>query len=213
MRCFVVPVLVFVAGCSSEGSTTKQQAKGTDSERKLAGVYPDKFQCDSLTKADDIKTVLGGVKSALMVAQFSPPKGVPSPCNYEVVMNDHVEYWTYDIDCRPDMKQRADALFEQYKKQSSELGQQYDHLTDAGLYKPNPDAGTPVMKRPEEAVEVQVGAKALDHHGQALLFIDDDAPCYVRVIGPDAAHRLEVAKLVAKALTFANAPMTPRPMP
>ena len=60
---------------------------------------------------------------------------------------------------------------------------------------------------------MEVGAKALDHHGRGLLFIDDDAPCYVRVIGPDAPHRLELARLVAKNLTFANAPMDPRPMP
>ena len=44
------------------------------------------------------------------------------------------------------------------------------------------------------------------------MFIDDDAPCYVRVVGPNAAHRLELARLIAKNLTFANAPMTPRPL-
>ena len=60
--------------------------------------------------------------------------------------------------------------------------------------------------------EVEVGAKGLDHHGQGLIFIDDDAPCYVRVIGPDAANRLALAQLIAKNLTFANAPMSPRPI-
>ena len=59
----------------------------------------------------------------------------------------------------------------------------------------------------------QVGSKGLDHHGQGLIFIDDDAPCYVRVVGPDAAHRFELAKMLAKNLTFANAPMSPRPFP
>jgi hypothetical protein len=125
-------------------------------------------------------------------------------------MQSTMEYWTYDIDCRDDMKQRADALFAQYKRTSAELVAQYDQMTDAGLVKPT-DAGI-AIKRPEDAVEVEVGAKALDHHGQGLLFVDDDAPCYVRVIGPDAPRRLELAKLVARNLTFANAPMTPRPM-
>ena len=46
-----------------------------------------------------------------------------------------------------------------------------------------------------------------------LIFIDDDAPCYVRVVGNDAARRLELAKLLAKNLTFANAPMSPRAFP
>src|SRR5262249_54149764 len=36
VRCFLLPVLGFVAACSSEGSATKPQGKGTDPERKLA---------------------------------------------------------------------------------------------------------------------------------------------------------------------------------
>jgi hypothetical protein len=35
----------------------------------------------------------------------------------------------------------------------------------------------------------------------------------VRVVGPDASNRLELAKLIAKNLTFMNAPMTPRAAP
>ena len=206
--CYLLALLGLGVACDSGSSATKQE-KPTET-RKLAGVYPEKFQCDSLTKLEEIAQVLGGVKANPLVPQFSAPKGLAQPCNYEVVMQDHNEYWTYDLDCRDDMKQRADALFEQYKKSSADNVQRYDHMTDAGMVKAT-DAGI-TIKRPEDAVEVQVGAKALDHHGQGLIFIDDDAPCYVRVIGPDAAKRLEVAKLVATKLTFANAPMTPRPM-
>jgi hypothetical protein len=109
------------------------------------------------------------------------------------------------------MKQRADALFAQYQATSHELVQRYDSLSDAGALKPT-DSGVEV-RPPEEAVDVAVGAKGLDHHGRGLVFIDDDAPCYVRVVGKDAARRLEIAKLLAKNLTFANAPMTPRAAP
>lgn len=203
--------MALLAACSSEGGATKQTEKSTEPERKLAGVFPDRFLCDSITKPDAIAQLLGGVKASKLESAISPPKGVPQPCNYEVVMQSTLEYWTYDIDCRDNMKPRADALFAQYTRTSAELVQQYDQMTDAGMVKPT-DAGI-VIKRPDDAVEVEVGAKALDHHGQGLLFIDDDAPCYVRVIGPDAARRLELAKAVAKNLTFANAPMTPRPMP
>src|SRR5690606_26433304 len=91
-----------------------------------------------------------------------------------------------------------------------ELVQQYDHMSDAGLVKPS-DAGI-ATKRPEDAVEVSVGAKGLDHHGQGLLFIDDDAPCYVRIVGPDAGRRLELAKAIAKDLTSATAPVPRQPM-
>jgi hypothetical protein len=211
VRSLLLPLVTVLAACSSEGGATKQTEKSTEPERKLAGVFADRFQCDSVTKPEQIAQLVGGVKANKLESAISPPKGVPQPCNYEVVMQSSLEYWTYDIDCRDSMKQRADALFAQYKKTSAELVAQYDHMTDAGMVKPT-DAGL-VIKRPDDAVEVDVGAKALDHHGQGLLFIDDDAPCYVRVIGPDAPRRLELAKAVAKNLTFANAPMTPRPMP
>ena len=122
-----------------------------------------------------------------MEQRSDQPRGVPQPCAYEVVTQTELQAWTYDIDCREGMKQRADALFAQYKKTSAELVQAYNAAADAGI-KPT-DAGV-AIRPPEEAVEVEVGAKALDHHGRGLLFIDDDAPCYVRVIGPDAPHRL-----------------------
>jgi len=107
-------------------------------------------------------------------------------------------------------KKRADALFAQYRQTSADLVQSYNELADAGAIKPT-DAGI-VIHAPMGAVDVQVGAKGLDHHGQGLLFIDDDAPCYVRIVGPDPQRRLQLAQLVAKNLTFANAPMSPRPM-
>jgi hypothetical protein len=207
----LLTLLTLAAACSSEGGASKQQEKSTESTRKLAGVFPDRFQCDSILKTEEVAHLLGGVKANKLESAMSPPKGIPQPCNYEVVMQSALEYWTFDFDCRDHMKERADALFAQYKRTSGELVQQYDQMSDAGMIKPT-DAGI-VIKRPEDAVEVQVGAKALDHHGQGLLFIDDDAPCYVRVIGPDAARRLQLAQTIAKNLTFANAPMDPRPMP
>lgn len=210
MRCRCLALLL-VVGCSSEGaSDSKPKEKTQEVTRKLAGVFPDRFECGSIVKPEDIAATVGGIKATLMVSAISPPRGVPQPCAYEVVTQTELQAWTFDIDCREGMKQRADALFAQYKKTSSELVQAYNAAADAGI-KPT-DAGVAV-RPPEEAVEVEVGAKALDHHGRGLLFIDDDAPCYVRVIGPDAPHRLELAKLVAKNLTFANAPMDPRPMP
>jgi hypothetical protein len=204
-------LLSLITACDSGAASSKPTDKATESGRKLAGVFADRWQCESLAKPDQVAQLLGAVKANKLENAISPPKGVPQPCNYEVTMQSTMEYWTYDIDCRDHYKERADKLFEQYKRTSGELVQQYDQMSDAGLVKPT-DAGL-VIKRPEDAVEVQVGAKALDHHGQGLLFIDDDAPCYVRVIGPDASRRLALAQMVAKALTFENAPMDPRPIP
>jgi len=205
-----LPLLLVVA-CSSENSSSTSQEKPAEVKRR-AGVLPDKFKCDSIVANDALSQVLGG--TIRQIENSMPvPRGVPQPCNYEVTTAAGSEAWTYDIDCRDGMKKRADALFAQYASDSAANVAAYQQI-DAGPKpaKPDPDAGPP-PRAPEAAVEVAVGAKGLDHHGQGLLFIDDDAPCYVRVVGNDPTKRLELAKLIAKNLTFANAPMTPRPFP
>lgn len=200
-------VLVVLAGCKDDGAGSAPPPPPPP--RQLAGVFPDQWRCDSVATLDALGNVLGGTVKQIDSA-LSVPRGVPHPCNYEL-QPPNLEYWTFDVDCRDGMKQRADALFAQYTATSQELVQQYDAKADAGAIKPS-DAGAP-LHAPEPAVEVAVGARGLDHHGQGLLFIDDDAPCYVRVVGKDAARRLALAKLVAKNLTFANAPMSPRAFP
>ena len=203
----LLPLLALVA-CKNDGSAATHE-KPNESTRKLAGIYPEDWKCDTVATTEALAGVLGGPVRQID-SPMSPPRGVPHPCNYEVSVNG-VEYWTFDLDCRDGMKQRADALFAQYATDSAANVQSYNQMSDAGMIKAT-DAGI-VIKAPEAAAEVAVGAKALDHHGQGLIFIDDDAPCYVRVIGNDATRRLVLAKALAKNLTFANAPMTPRPMP
>jgi hypothetical protein len=207
------------AACSSDAAPPKAE-KSNSVEQKLAGVYPDKFECSSIATPDTLSQILGGPVSVLDNLLPVPP-GVPKPCNYRldkgVLQTDagavpQEEAWTFDFDCRDGMKRRVDKLFAQYLQQTADRIAQYNTASDAGI-KPNPDAGTSQFTKPGEAMEVTVGAKALDHNGQAILFIDDDAPCYVRVVGPDGPKRLELAKLVAKNLTFANAPMSPRAFP
>jgi hypothetical protein len=179
-------------------------------ERKLAGVFPDRFQCDSIVKVDELKQMLGATDVQPAENPVTPTRGLAHPCEYRVTTATELQGWTYDFDCRDNFKQTADALFEQYKQQNADMQHQFDIVADAGI-KPS-DAGV-AIKRVEDAAEVAVGAKGLDHHGQAIIFIDDDAPCYVRVFGPDSAKRLELAKLIAKNLTFMNAPMMPRAAP
>jgi hypothetical protein len=211
VRCtWLVPLLGLWAACKTDGTAATKEQKTNEPERKLAGVFPDRFKCASILTDEQVGQILGGTAHPVDDV-MTPPRGIAAPCNYAIGVPGGMESWTFDFDCRDGMKQRADALFEQYRTGSTDNIEQFDHLADAGGLKPN-DAGI-VYKRPESAVEVAVGAKGLDHHGQALLFIDDDAPCYVRVVGPDAARRLELARQIAKNLTFANAPMTPRPMP
>jgi len=219
MRCTVV-ILLALAACNTSTSGEPQK-KATDEPKKLAGIYPENFRCDSIANEEALGAVLAGSVRTLD-SPSSIPRGVPHPCTYEVQRQPQPEYWTFDFDCRDGYKQRADALFEQYTRTSGELVEAYNTASDAApIPDPEPrkkepkkdmDAGIDAPQRaPEEASAVQVGAKGLDHHGQGLLFIDDDSPCYVRVVGPDKARRLALAELIAKNLTFANAPMTPRP--
>lgn len=197
-------VLAMLAGCNDNGARASEPPRA-DPPRQLAGVYPENWRCDRIATVEVVGQLLGGTAKQLDSA-MDVPHGVPHPCSYEV-LTPEPEVWTFDVDCRDGMKQRADALFAQYREISDEAVQRYAHL-DAGTGKPT-DAGV-AARRPEAAIEVAVGAKGLDHRGQGLIFIDDDAPCYVRVAGKDAARRLELARLIAKNLTLANAPMTPR---
>ncbi|MEO8699767.1 MAG: hypothetical protein ABI867_06975 [Kofleriaceae bacterium] len=208
MRCTQLSLLIFaMAACTSDAASPKDNKEPEGPPKKLAGVFPDRFECASITSTETLGQLLGAPTRAIDTPS-SVPRGLPRPCTYEVA-GATPEYWTYDFDCRDGYKQRADALFDQYKRFNADRIEKYNEVTDAGTVKPS-DAGVE-YKHPGVPVEVSVGAKGLDHNDQGLIFIDDDAPCYVRVIGPDAARRLELAKTVAKNLTFANAPMTPRP--
>jgi hypothetical protein len=211
------------AACDTDKPDTPAAATGSNAPHaRVAGVYPDQWKCDTLATAESLAPILGGnVRVADSVA--IPPQGVPHPCNYLVDLDTGTEAWTFDLDCRDHMKQRADALFAQYAQDSADQVSKYAAMADAGVLKKlnkppehHPgdviiDAGPP-PRAPEGAFDVPVGAKGLDHHGQGLIFIDDDAPCYVRVIGPDKDKRLALAQMLAAKLTFANAPMTPRPI-
>lgn len=178
----------------------------------LVGVQPANFRCDSLITAEAMSELLGQPARQVESAAASP-NGVASPCNYLVtVPGQPSPAWTFDIDCRDNMKQKADALFAQYERTSAELVAAA--MTDSAASAPSPVDGGAAKprKKPELAREVDVGARGLDHHGSGLLFLDDDAPCYVRVVGPDADKRLALAKHLATALTPATAPMSPRPL-
>jgi hypothetical protein len=196
-------VAVFGGACKDDGAAASASQRAAPAP-KLAGIYPERWTCETVAPLAALGELLGG-KVVQLDSASEVPHGVPHPCNYEVTTSE-AEYWTFDLDCRDGMKPRADALFAQYRASSAEAIARYGQL-EARAARPG-DAG--VAHPPEPAVEVAVGAKGLDHHGQGLIFIDDDAPCYVRVTGKDAARRLALAQLIARNLTLDNAPMTPR---
>jgi hypothetical protein len=205
MRRFL-SVLAVLAGCKDDSAAASDPPVAAPP--RLAGIYPDQWRCDRVASPEAVGALLGGTARPID-SPASVPHGVPHPCSYEV-MAPEPEYWTFDVDCRDGMKQRADALFAQYRESSREAVAHYTQL-DAGTAVGHPGDAGGAAHPPEPAVEVAVGAKGLDHHGEGLIFIDDDAPCYVRVTGKDAARRLALARLIASNLTLDNAPMVPRP--
>ena len=200
-------LLATAGACKTESRAPAVQAKQAEETTKLAGVWPQEFQCSSIAAPAALSQLLGG-EARQIENPTTMPKGVASPCMYEVLRDNVVEQWQFDFDCRDNYRTTYDTLVEQYRKQNLDMIADWNTKADAGLFKPN-DAGV-TYNRPGDPVEVQIGEKGLDHHGQAVIFLDDDAPCYVRVAGKDPARRLELAKLVAKNLTFQNAPMAPR---
>lgn len=70
------------------------------------------------------------------------------------------------------------------------------------------DAGQLMVRYADapSATPMRIGLSALDHNDSALLFIDDDTPCYGRVLGPDQGIRTRVAKAIVPVLTPRSAP-------
>jgi hypothetical protein len=212
-------------GCSSDSPAAAPAPPAATNKTAVVGVFPDQFTCDSVAPPDELARALGGAARAVDSSTQSGGD-IPRPCNYVVDAATGPEAWTFDLDCRPGYDKTAAKLFEQYAATSQEAVDQYNGALDAG-HLLQVDAGKPVeleagqkpadaappIKVPEASHVVQVGKKALDHHGQGLIFVDDDAPCYVRVMGPDAARRLALAQVIAKNLTPARAPMTPHVAP
>ena len=205
-----VAVLVCLLAAACSESTSKPGAGATPPPAppsKRIGIDPDRWTCDVLTTPAIMSEALGA-PTRQQDNTISMPRGVPRPCDYlvEVAPGQH-ESWRYDLDCRDGAVKTAEILFTQYADDSAALVAAYG---DASAGKPIFDDAGLALVAPGAAFEVPVGRRGLDHHGQGILFLDDDAPCYVRVIGKDPARRLVLARLVAQKLTPATAPMRPR---
>jgi hypothetical protein len=207
----IASLVACLAGAACESPRKAAPAPSPQAEApRLVGISPAEFRCESLATVETMTELLGAPARQVETA-ISSQSGTAAPCNY-LVRAAEQEAWTFDIDCRDGMKTRADALFAQYERTSAELVA-LAAATPAGATSGPADGGPRPGRKPELAREVTVGARGLDHHGGGLLFIDDDAPCYVRVLGPDAERRLALAKHLAASLTPSTAPMSPRAAP
>ncbi len=196
---------VALAACGTKKASPKPTDEPTGTVT-LVGIDPDRWGCEVVATVAAVGEVLGGPVRQVD-SSLAPPRGVPRPCNYLLDGAAGQEAWTWDLDCRKGAVATADTLWKQYTDQNLAL---IAAASDAGADELKDDAGV-IHGPPPPPTEVQVGAKAIDHNGQAILFVDDDTPCYGRIVGPDPARRLTLAQLVAKNLRPATAPMEPRP--
>jgi hypothetical protein len=198
----VCSITAFVAAACGD-TTAAPPAKEAPEEMVQLGVLPHQLDCDTLAPPAELSALLGGPIERVD-SEFEPPRGVPKPCQYAVLIDAPppaepppgadgdevpdgplVQAFSFDLDCRAEALEKADRLMAQYAARRSL----------------NPD-GTPGP----EPTPVPVGRKAMDHNGSAILFVDDDTPCYVRVNGPDPERRLALAQLVERRLTERTAP-------
>jgi hypothetical protein len=208
----LIGLALLSAACSKSSDDPKPAPPAPHGpQRTLLGIDPDKWECTAIVSDAEVGTAIGGTAHPLQGA-MAPPRGLPHPCSYGVMRNVNdagavtEDIWTFDLDCRPGYEDRVEILFAQYAQQSSDQVAAYRERVGSGKA-PVDDAGV-AMHKPEDAFAVEgIGRRALDHHGQGLLFVDDDSPCYVRVVGPTADRRRALAQLVASHLHEANAPM------
>jgi hypothetical protein len=218
---FVIGLALLCAACSKSGSGAPASDKPEETKPKtLLGVDPEKWTCTNIMSDAEVSAVLGG-EVHVTESMMKPAFGEPKACSYGVIREatgdagpPPEEPWMVAVSCREDYEKQAEILFTQYAQVSADEMAEYKKEVAENKGKPLfTDAGVE-LTAPEDSFLVQgLGKKALDHRGQGLIFIDDDSPCYVRIAGPDAAHRLAIAQLVAKNLHESNAPMKPHGKP
>lgn len=204
------PVLVLALAACSDRTPKAPPEPPPAPPAPRTGIDPDRWTCDVLTTPAVMSATLGAPTRE--VSNGMPtPRGVPRPCTYVVeVAPGQEEAWSYDLDCRDSAEKTAEILFRQYQDDNTARVAAYQ---DAAGGKPIYDDAGDALPAPGDAFEVAVGKRGLDHHGQGILFVDDDTPCYARVVGRDPARRLALAKLLADKLRPATAPMRPRLAP
>ena len=171
--------LALVAACSGRrtaGKGTRLAEDDSPASIQVIGVSPLDFRCDLVVNTQEVAEAVGAPVEPFE-GGFNPAAGTPKPCHYRSTAADHPGEWSFDMDCRDHALATGDQLMAQFATE------------------PNANA------RP-----VLVGRTGLDHSGVQLLFVDDDTPCYVRVMGKGEAERLALARLVADGLVRTNAP-------
>ncbi len=188
----VTSVLLLSAACGDDKpkKKTAKKVEGQASEGFI-GVHPSVFKCETLGSLGDIAKAVGG-EVVMTAPMFEPPKGTPAPCDYRQLGTQ-----TEVLDGAPAPAQRMWSV----------------RFDCRDSYMPTTTKEMERLVADEGATRVNVGKWGVDHRNAALVFVDDDTPCSIRVVGPGATERLAIGNVISAKLTLKTAPMTPRPAP
>lgn len=184
---------LLAGGCSGdEAEPANVLATDPEPAVRVLGVPPASFQCDSVAPLADIARITGVTEADIesQPSPFSPPTGVAEPCYFAIATP-------------APASEQSDAAAPAPRTLSFDIDCRPRALTDAADLMATYATGA-------EASAVRIGKSGLDHSGVQVLFIDDNAPCYVRVTAPERKTRLALARLIAENLTAQNAPMSTR---
>jgi len=183
--------VVFAAGCGGETKKKpKQKRLPGEASEGMYGVDPSIFKCESIAAVGDISQAIGG-EVAPMETMFTPPTGTPPPCDFRQV----------DVP-PPEVQDGAPAPAQRMWSIRFDCRESYLPVTEKEMKRLLADEG---------ATKVQVGQWGVEHLDAKLVFVDDDAPCTVTIVGPGTQERTAIGQLIARKLTLKTAPMTPRP--
>ena len=176
---------IAVGGCkkaSEEPPAPKVLSADDQTVPSAIGVSPTEFKCESVAPLPDAIEAVGETVTLKRQA-FEPQFGTPGACEYHGEEKKLAE----GVDAGPYPSWSFDIDCRTLGLQSGErLMAQYS--------------------KDETSIPIRVGKSGIDHRDTVLLFIDDDSPCAVRVLGPGREKRQALAELVAGKLTATNAP-------
>ncbi len=192
-------MLCSTVACGRSDGSEPQSAKAASSDVEVAaapaelrtGIHPDDFQCDQVVSGDAVSKAVN-LQITVETSSFEPPTGVARACNYIGHSEDSEPTATTDAtaDAGPAMAQQTWSFDVDCRATALDTGRSL--LAQWGK-----DSG---------ATALEIGKQAIDHRDVVLLLIDDDTPCYARILGPGQVNRKAIAKLLVAGLSRDNAP-------
>lgn len=199
MKVSLIVMCSLAAAATAAACGEQKNPYAVDPDKKPAkvdiiGVDPDKFDCQTLIPPEEVAPIAGG-EVVFVPSSSTMPLGVPQPCHY--LLKDRPAPEDLDVNLGRELPAAKSQMW----------GIAFDCRVTAQ------DKATRLLKTyaaREDAKEVDIGKRALEHSNAQILFLDDKTPCAVTITGPDESARASLAALVDNKLTLKNCPMRPR---